>query len=122
MQHASRAAEKDRIAKLQTAADFNKAEDEKKAKKAAEEAGKEKKPVMTRDGKRYVCANKGCTAKSFLPEENGPEACHYHPGEPIFHDLKKFWSCCSKDKPAYDWDEFMKIPTCAVGEHKMKYK
>ena len=121
---ASNALEKERIRAMKTADDFNKeAEEKKKAKEEAEKAaGKEKKPVMTRDGKRYICANKGCSAKNFLPEENGPTACNYHTGEPIFHDLKKYWSCCSADKPAYDWDDFMKIPTCAVGEHKMKYK
>ena len=51
---------------MKTAADFNAAEEEKaKEKKAAEEAaGIEKKPVMTRDGKMYVCANKGCSSKA----------------------------------------------------------
>ena len=51
---------------MKTAADFNAAEEEKaKEKKAAEEAaGVEKKPVMTRDGKMYVCANKGCSSKA----------------------------------------------------------
>ena len=32
-----------------------------------------------------------------------------------FHDLKKGWTCC--DVIVYDWDEFSKIPTCAVGFH-----
>ena len=77
---------------------------------------------MTRDGKRYVCGNPGCTKKNWIPEENGPEACSHHKGEAIFHDLKKYWSCCADKKPAYDWDEFMKLPTCAVGEHIYKYK
>ena len=76
---------------------------------------------MTRDGKRYVCANKGCTAKNFIEEENGPEACKYHVGEPVFHDLKKYWSCCP-NKVSWDWDDFMLLPTCAVGPHKIKYK
>ena len=79
-------------------------------------------PAMTRDGKRYICANPGCTKKNFLLEENGPEACHCHTGDAIFHDLKKYWSCCTHVKPAYDWDDFMKLPTCTVTEHKIKYK
>ena len=68
-----------------------------------------------------MCANKGCADKSFLPEENNDQACKHHSGEAIFHDLKKYWSCCS-DKPAYDFDDFMKLPTCSVGEHVQRYK
>ena len=120
--HASNAIKKADLTVVKTAADFNAEEQKKKEEKAAAEAKLEQKPVMTKDGKRCVCGNKGCTKKSFLPEENGPEACNYHPGEPIFHDIKKYWSCCTASKPAYDWDDFMKIPTCAVGEHIMKYK
>jgi len=89
--------------------------------KVAAEAVKEKKPVMTRDGSKYVCANKGCVAKSFKEEENADDACKYHTGEPIFRDLNKSWSCCT-EKPAYDWDDFLKLPTCSVGRHQMKYK
>jgi disease resistance protein len=74
---------------------------------------------MSRDGK-FMCANKGCTKKSFVPEENNDQACNYHTGEPVFHDLKKSWSCCGK--VTYDWDDFMKLPTCAVSSHQMKYK
>ena len=60
---------------MPTAATYNQQEEAKKLAKAKEEEGKEKKPVMTRDGKRYICANKGCTAKNFIEEENGPNMC-----------------------------------------------
>ena len=108
---------------MKTAADYNREEEERAKKKKEEEAkaGIEKKPVMTRDGKFYMCAHKGCVDKKFVPEKNGPEACRYHTGEPIFHDLKKYWSCCP-DKVTWDWDDFMKLETCAVGAHEMKYK
>ena len=83
---------------------------------------------MNKDG-RYICANKGCTAKTFTDAEKDLEdACKYHTGAPVFHDLKKYWSCCNpdgqqgKDKIAYDWDEFMKLPTCSVGKHQIKYQ
>ena len=76
---------------------------------------------MTKDGKKFMCANKGCTAKSFVQEENDDQACHYHTGDAVFHDLKKYWSCCTS-KPAYDWDEFMQLPTCSTGPHQIKYK
>ena len=77
---------------------------------------------MTRDGTKYYCANGGCASKTFVMEENGPEACQHHTGEAIFHDLKKYWSCCNADRPCHDWDDFMALPTCSVGEHKIKYK
>ena len=55
---------------MKTAADFNREEEEKARKKKEEEAkaGVEKKPVMTRDGKFYMCAHKGCVDKKFVPE------------------------------------------------------
>jgi hypothetical protein len=62
-----------------------------------------------------MCANKGCSLKSFVESENNDIACNFHSGEVVFHDLKKYWTCCNK--PTYDWDEFMKLPTCSVGSH-----
>lgn len=109
---------------MKTAADFNKEEERKKAEKIALEkaSGENKKPVMTRDGLRFICGNKGCASKNFVDEENNETACQHHSGEPIFHDIKKYWTCCSTAKPAYDWDDFMKIPTCSTGSHIKKYK
>ncbi|VDO47377.1 unnamed protein product [Schistosoma margrebowiei] len=48
-----------------------------------------------------------------LPEFT--DSCHYHPGEPIFHDAKKKWSCCNKYST--DFSEFLSIKGCAVGKH-----
>ena len=90
-------------------------EDEKK-KKLEEEKQKEVKKVVVKDGK-HKCTNKGCN-KEYLPEENADTVCGHHPGQPIFHDLKKGWTCCNKI--VYDWDEFQKLPTCAVGAHVPK--
>lgn len=73
---------------------------------------------MTKDGK-HICANKGCTKRSFKPED-ADLTCSFHSGDAIFHDLKKYWSCCNKI--AYDWDEFTALPTCQTGTHLMKYK
>ena len=39
--------------------------------------------------------------------------CLYHSGGPVFHEGLKGWSCCQKR--VVDFDEFMKIPGCAVG-------
>ena len=70
---------------------------------------------MNKDNK-FVCANKGCKVRAFLEEENAESACEYHEGDAVFHDVKKYWSCCPK-AVTYDWDDFMKIPTCKVGPH-----
>jgi len=53
--------------------------------------------------------------KLYLEEENIDKCCNHHSGEPVFHDLKKYWTCCKKE--TWDWDDFMALPTCAVGKH-----
>ena len=60
------------------------------------------------------CVRKGCM-KKYTEDENTEGACSYHPGKPIFHDLKKGWTCCNKI--VYDWDEFQKLPGCESGKH-----
>uniref|UniRef100_A0A0G4IB03 mannose-6-phosphate isomerase n=1 Tax=Chromera velia CCMP2878 TaxID=1169474 RepID=A0A0G4IB03_9ALVE len=60
------------------------------------------------------CKRHGCQ-KEYTDDDNHDTACAYHPGWPVFHDLKKSWSCCQT--VAWDWDEFMKLPTCARGKH-----
>ena len=102
--------------RLKTAADFN--EEQEELKKNILEEKPEMEAVMV-DGK-FACANKGCADKYFLEEDNGDGVCKYHSGEPIFHDLMKGWSWCNAK--TYDWDDFVKIPTCAVGKHVIRYK
>ena len=80
MANASNAMERKRIAQMKTAADFNREEEEKKAKAKAEAEQAPQIPVMTRDGSKYYCGNPGCATKTFVLEENGPEACRYHSG------------------------------------------
>ena len=53
----------------------------------------------------------------YKESENSGAACRFHSGKPIFHDLKKGWSCCQS--VAYEWDEFEKIQGCCMG--KMKF-
>lgn len=68
---------------------------------------------MSKEGQKR-CKRHGCL-KYYKDEENPEGVCHYHPGKPIFHDLKKGWTCCNKI--VYDWDEFQKLPTCATSTH-----
>lgn len=78
-----------------------------------------KEPMKNSEGKLF-CGNLGCKDKTYVEDKNTDTACNYHSGKPVFHDLKKFWTCCKTE--TWDWDEFMKIPTCAVGRHIPKYK
>eukprot|EP00928_Gymnodinium_smaydae_P050387 TRINITY_DN33947_c0_g1_i1.p2 TRINITY_DN33947_c0_g1~~TRINITY_DN33947_c0_g1_i1.p2 ORF type:complete len:160 (+),score=45.42 TRINITY_DN33947_c0_g1_i1:211-690(+) len=61
------------------------------------------------------CKRFGCN-KMFDPAKPDETVCVHHKAPPIFHETAKYWSCC-QDRKAYDWDEFMKIPGCARGEH-----
>jgi len=105
--------------KIRSIDDFNREEEEKRKKAEADRLAKEgeRKVFVTPSGK-HKCSNKGCL-KEFDPTTNEDQSCNYHPGEPIFHDLKKFWSCCQAE--TWDWDEFVKLPTCKVGKHTPKY-
>uniref|UniRef100_A0A6A7G2P2 Cysteine and histidine-rich domain-containing protein 1-like isoform X1 n=1 Tax=Hirondellea gigas TaxID=1518452 RepID=A0A6A7G2P2_9CRUS len=42
-------------------------------------------------------------------------SCEYHPGEPVFHDADKLWSCCKKRSK--DFTEFLSMPGCSRGSH-----
>ncbi len=102
--------------KVKTIDEYNKEQEELKKKKEEEAAKQEKKIFVTPSGK-HKCMNKGCL-KEFDPNENSDEACKHHPGEPVFHDVKKTWTCCKVE--TWDWDEFMQIPQCSKGRHNPK--
>jgi disease resistance protein len=63
---------------------------------------------------KKICKRQGCR-KEFTEIENSETACKYHDGKPIFHNLKKGWTCCNIT--VYDWDEFQKIQGCKVANH-----
>lgn len=87
--------------------------------KKKNEQEKPKEIIKASDGK-YYCGNPGCLHKTYDPENNPEGSCQHHLGQPVFHDRKKFWACCKQE--AYDWDDFLKLPACAVGQHTPKYK
>lgn len=60
------------------------------------------------------CYNKGCGVE-FSEEDDGPESCIHHPGDPVFHDAYKGWSCCKKRTT--DFTEFLNIPGCKKSHH-----
>ena len=64
-----------------------------------------------------TCRNFGCQ-KKFRVEENTDTACQYHTGGPVFWDTYKYWACCPQKKNS-DFDDFVKVPGCATGKHKL---
>jgi disease resistance protein len=101
-------------AKPMTAQEFNEKEEKKKQEAAAAIPESTKKAVM-KDGK-YLCANPGCMTRYFTDEDNTETSCSYHKGGPVFHDVKKYWSCCPKTV-AYEFEEFQVIERCTTGPH-----
>lgn len=104
--------------KLKTVEEFNKENPE--AATAASSAKKTMDAARTRgpvkdDKGRFKCVHKGC-GQYFFSDENTDTSCVYHPGRPIFHDTKKFYSCCDH-RVVYDFDEFLKIEGCTSGKH-----
>merc|ERR1712227_703426 len=78
--------------------------------------GKKRNMVQVNGMVELTCYNKACSTKGkFVESENGPEACRYHPGGPVFHDALKGWSCCKKR--VTDFGEFLAIPGCTAGAH-----
>ncbi|XP_070503505.1 cysteine and histidine-rich domain-containing protein morgana [Chironomus tepperi] len=61
-----------------------------------------------------TCYNKGCGQK-YNPNENDDEKCQFHPGQPVFHDAYKGWSCCNKKST--DFTEFLNFKGCTQGKH-----
>lgn len=60
------------------------------------------------------CYNKGCGQK-YNPDDNSDTACQYHPGNPVFHDALKGWSCCCKRST--DFTQFLNFKGCSTGPH-----
>ncbi|WFD27883.1 hypothetical protein MNAN1_002891 [Malassezia nana] len=61
-----------------------------------------------------LCRRRGC-GLDIGPDTTGP--CRYHPGAPVFHEGLKSWSCCqATNKPVLEFEQFLKLPGCAVAE------
>ncbi|KAF4530265.1 hypothetical protein B566_EDAN007306 [Ephemera danica] len=55
------------------------------------------------------CKNNTCKQMYNGPESNN-EMCVHHPGQPVFHEGAKFWSCCMKR--TFDFDVFLNQKGC----------
>ena len=71
-------------------------------------------PGRTASGK-LLCKNFGCQAE--YDENDNPEgACRHHVAPPMFHDTRKWWTCC-EDVKVFEFDELMCIPGCVTSKH-----
>ena len=61
------------------------------------------------------CKNFGCQ-QEYTEAENTDTACRHHVNHPMFHDTRKWWTCCDGVK-VYSFDEMLTIPGCQVGRH-----
>eukprot|EP00056_Hartaetosiga_gracilis_P015332 m.241597 g.241597 ORF g.241597 m.241597 type:complete len:310 (-) comp23802_c0_seq1:100-1029(-) len=62
------------------------------------------------------CTRNACKG-TYEGETSNEEDCVHHPGEPVFHEGYKYWSCCPKKK-TIDFDEFLEMKGCATGTHR----
>lgn len=56
------------------------------------------------------CKRRGCGATYKAGQSREGEECVHHPGQALFHEGSKGWTCCKKR--VLEFDEFMKIPGC----------
>lgn len=58
------------------------------------------------------CRRRGCNAvyEGGSDASRDAETCVHHPGQPVFHEGSKGWSCCKKR--VLEFDEFLKIQGC----------
>lgn len=56
------------------------------------------------------CKRKGCEEKYKSGQARDGEECVHHPGQALFHEGSKGWTCCKRR--VLEFDEFMRIPGC----------
>lgn len=54
-----------------------------------------------------ICRRRGCNKSSSVSGEN---ECVHHPGQALFHEGSKGWTCCKRR--VLEFDEFMRIEGC----------
>lgn len=57
-----------------------------------------------------TCRRRGCNETYNAGSSRDEEECVFHPGQAIFHEGSKGWSCCKRR--VLEFDEFMKIEGC----------
>lgn len=60
-----------------------------------------------------TCKRRGCNA-TYDSEDRSSEKCVHHPGQAIFHEGSKGYTCCKRR--VLEFDEFLKIEGCKMKE------
>ena len=64
-----------------------------------------------------TCKRRGCGATYKAGQSREGEECFHHPGQALFHEGQKGWTCCKKR--VLEFDEFMKIPGCKTKDRHL---
>lgn len=57
-----------------------------------------------------TCKRRGCNAVSGSGGDRDAEECTHHPGQALFHEGSKGWTCCKRR--VLEFDEFLRIAGC----------
>lgn len=60
------------------------------------------------------CKNHGCQS-SYQGIQSDQETCTHHPGQAIFHEGMKYWSCCQRKTS--DFNNFLNQEGCTQSKH-----
>ncbi|KAI9796485.1 MAG: hypothetical protein M1833_006153 [Piccolia ochrophora] len=64
-----------------------------------------------------TCRRRGCEATYSDEADRDKEECVYHPGQALFHEGSKGWTCCKRR--VLEFDEFMRIGGCKTKPRHM---
>jgi hypothetical protein len=59
-----------------------------------------------------TCKRKGCGSVYKSGQNRSEEQCIHHPGQALFHEGSKGWTCCKRR--VLEFDEFMRIAGCTT--------
>ncbi|GAA97926.1 uncharacterized protein L969DRAFT_52216 [Mixia osmundae IAM 14324] len=61
------------------------------------------------------CKRKGCPISADDSLDRNADECRFHPGDPVFHEGSKGYSCCKKR--VLDFGDFLALPGCSTSRH-----
>jgi len=64
-----------------------------------------------------TCRRKGCGATYVAEQNREQEECVHHPGQALFHEGSKGWTCCKRR--VLEFDEFMRIAGCTTKQRHL---
>lgn len=64
-----------------------------------------------------TCKRKSCGVKYKSGDNRDEEECVHHPGQALFHEGSKGWTCCKRR--VLEFDEWLKIPGCKTASRHL---